>query len=97
MITNIKIRKIFEDHERLEALISATFYGKFVVHDIKIINGQNRTFVAMPSRRDKMGNFRDIIHPIDKGFREELEKEIIEGYEAEKAKLYCETADDVLK
>ena len=60
-ITNIKIRRTYEDN-RLRALVSLTLEGDFAVHDIKVIEGSERLFVAMPSRRDEQGSFRDICH-----------------------------------
>lgn len=65
-ITNIKIRRTYEDN-RLRALVSLTLEGDFAVHDIKVIEGSERLFVAMPSRRDEQGGFRDICHPITRG------------------------------
>ncbi len=90
MITDVKIRKIFKDHEKLEALVSVTFDNKFAVHDIKIIRGDNRTFVAMPSKRDKTGRFRDIVHPIEASAREQMENEVIEGYNKAKSEMDTE-------
>ena len=62
-ITDIRIRKIYED-ARLKALVSVTIDGDLAVHDIKVIEGPERLFVAMPSRKDENGTFRDIAHPI---------------------------------
>ena len=60
-ITDIRIRKIYED-ARLKALVSVTIDGDLAVHDIKVIEGPERLFVAMPSRKDENGTFRDIAH-----------------------------------
>lgn len=90
MITDVKIRKIFQDHENLEALISITIDNKFAIHDIKIIRGEKRRFVAMPSKKDKNGRFRDIVHPIEISAREEMEKEIMEKYNKAKERLESE-------
>jgi stage V sporulation protein G len=79
-ITEIRIRRTFEGSE-LKALVSVTFDSCFVLHDIKIISGMNRLFVAMPSRRDEKGIHRDIAHPITPAFRAELEQAILEAYE----------------
>lgn len=79
-VTDIRIRKLY-DGERLKALVSVTLDGDFAVHDIKIIQGAGRLFVAMPSRRDETGSFRDIVHPITKEARGELERAIMERYE----------------
>ena len=62
-ITDIKIRKTYES-ERLRALVSVTIDGDLAVHDLKVISGPERLFVAMPSRKDEGGIFRDIVHPI---------------------------------
>ncbi|PWM26501.1 MAG: septation protein SpoVG [Oscillospiraceae bacterium] len=78
-ITGIKIRRTYED-SRLRALVSLTLEGDFAVHDIKIIEGAERLFVAMPSRRDEQGNFRDICHPITAQARQILESEILSAY-----------------
>lgn len=82
-ITEIKIRKVFNDTEtRLRAVISIVIDSIFAVHDIKVIEGEDRLFVAMPSRKDENGIFRDIVHPIDAEAREEIESEIIDEYKS---------------
>ena len=78
-ITNIKVRKLLNDG-RLKGIISVTFDDAVAVHDIKVVQGDERLFVAMPSRRDDSGTFRDIIHPISSEVREEFEREIISAY-----------------
>lgn len=80
-ITDIKIRKLLDDG-RLRAIVSITLDNTIALHDIKIIEGPNRLFVAMPSRRDDNGVFRDIVHPISTVGRESLENEIIEAYQS---------------
>jgi len=79
-ISDIKIRRTYHD-SRLRALVSLTIDGEFAVHDIKIIQGPQRVFVAMPSRRDEQGTFRDICHPITPGVRRYLEDCILLAYE----------------
>ena len=80
-ITEVKIRKVFNDTDtRLRAVTSIVIDSIFAVHDIKIIEGEDRLFVAMPSRKDENGIFRDIVHPIDAEAREEIESEIINEY-----------------
>ena len=74
-ITDIKIRKIIPEG-RLRAVISITVDDQIAIHDIKVVQGDARLFVAMPSRRDDAGNFRDIVHPISPEAREELGQEI---------------------
>lgn len=81
-ITDIKIRKLFETPgSRLKALVSITIDDCFAVHDIKVVAGDNRVFVAMPSRKDENGIFRDIVHPIGAEARENIEKQILDAYE----------------
>lgn len=65
----------------MKAVVSVTFDEQFVVHDIKIINGQNGLFIAMPSRKIADGEFRDIVHPINAETRKEIEAEVFEEYE----------------
>ena len=78
-ITGIKIRRTYDDN-RLRALVSLTLEDNFAIHDIKIIDGPQRLFVAMPSRRDEQGVFRDICHPITAEARKEMEDKILEAY-----------------
>ncbi len=79
-ITDIRIRKLM-DSNRMKAVISITIDDMLVVHDIKVIQGEERLFVAMPSRRDELGAFRDVVHPIDSQSRKYLEEAIIKVYE----------------
>lgn len=79
-ITDIKIRKIMED-EKMKAIVSITFENAFVVHDIKIIQGQEGLFIAMPSRKMGNGEFRDIAHPINSEMRNKIQTSIINEYE----------------
>ncbi len=78
-ITNIKVRKLLNEG-RLKGIISVTFDDAVAVHDIKVVQGDERLFVAMPSRRDDSGTFRDIIHPISSDVRDELESRILSAY-----------------
>jgi stage V sporulation protein G len=77
-ITEIKIFPVNED--KLKAYVTVTFDDSFVVRDLKVIQGNNRLFVAMPSRRMKDGSFRDVVHPSNAEMREQLEKAIFEEY-----------------
>lgn len=79
-ITDVKIRKILSDG-RLRAVVSITLDDMIAVHDIKIVQGDERLFVAMPSRKEENGIFRDIVHPISSSARRLLEESIIESYE----------------
>ena len=65
----------------MRAVVSVTFDDAFVVHDIKIIDGNEKMFVAMPSRKTPTGEFKDIVHPITSEMREELQNAIIARYE----------------
>ena len=78
-ITDIRIRKIYSEN-RLRALVSITVDHDLAVHDIKIIEGSERLFVAMPSRRDENGSFRDISHPITPQARHQLETAVLNAY-----------------
>lgn len=79
-ITDIKIRKI-NTEGRMKAVVSVTFDDVFVVHDIKIIEGTDKFFIAMPSRKTPEGEYRDIAHPINADMREILQTAIIDKYE----------------
>lgn len=79
-ITNIRIRKMLDDG-RLRAVVSVTVDDMLAVHDVKVVQGDDRLFVAMPSRRDEIGIFRDIVHPISAEAREYFEKSVISAYE----------------
>jgi len=78
-ISQVKIRKMY-DEGRMKALVSVTIDDVFAVHDIKVIEGPQRVFVAMPSRKEDGGSFRDVVHPITKEAREELEKAVLNSY-----------------
>ena len=77
-ITEIKVYPVNE--EKLKAYVTVTFDSCFVVRDLKVIQGNNRLFVAMPSRRMKDGSFRDVVHPSNSDMRDALEKAIFEEY-----------------
>lgn len=79
-ITDVRVRRISEEG-KMKAIISVTFNEQFVVHDIKIIEGQNGLFIAMPSRKMGDGEFRDIAHPINSETREKLQEAIFAEYE----------------
>lgn len=79
-ITDVRLRKISEEG-KMKAIVSVTFDGEFVVHDIKIIEGQNGLFIAMPSRKMADGEFRDIAHPINADTRQKMQDAIFNEYE----------------
>jgi stage V sporulation protein G len=78
-ITDIRIRKV-ESEGKLKAYVTLTFDECFVVHNLKIISGQAGTFVAMPSRKTKKGEYKDIAHPINSDFRKVIQERILEEY-----------------
>ncbi len=78
-ITDIRIRRTYQDM-RLKALVSITIDHDLAVHDIKVIEGPERLFVAMPSRKDDSGVFRDIVHPITPEARHTIEHNILSAY-----------------
>ena len=78
-ITDVRIRKISEEG-KMKAVVSITFDDEFVVHDIKIIDGDNGLFIAMPSRPSSDGDYRDIAHPITSATRQELQALIVAKY-----------------
>ncbi len=88
-ITDVKIRKIMSDG-RLRAVVSVTIDDMFAVHDIKVVQGDERLFVAMPSRKDENGVFRDIVHPISPLARKLFEENILEAYERQLAVIESE-------
>ena len=91
-ITDVKIRKIMSEG-RLRAVVSVTIDDMFAVHDIKVVQGDERLFVAMPSRKDENGVFRDIVHPISPDSRKLFEETILEAYERQIAMLAAEEAE----
>ncbi len=88
-ITDIKVRKINADG-RMKAVVSVTFDDAFVVHDIKVIEGQEKLFIAMPSRKTPDGEFKDIAHPINAEMRELLQNMILAKYEESLAEFATE-------
>lgn len=79
-ITDVRIRKM-TDEGKMKAVVSITFDDEFVVHDIKIINGQNGLFIAMPSRKVGEGDFRDIAHPLQSETRNKIKDAIFAEYD----------------
>lgn len=87
-ITDIRIRKVDKDG-KMKAVVSITIDDAFVVHDIKIIEGEKGLFIAMPSRKASDGEYRDIAHPINSGTREKMQKMILDKYD----EVLSETAE----
>ncbi len=79
-ITDIKIRKTFEGEGPMKAVVSVTFDDSLALHDIKVIYAKEKHFIVMPSRKNADGSYRDIVHPINAAFREELEQAVIRAY-----------------
>lgn len=78
-VTDVRIRKV-NNEGKMKAVVSVTFDDEFVVHDIKVIEGQNGLFIAMPSRKMPDGEFKDIAHPINSETRAKIQEAIFEEY-----------------
>ncbi|MBN4067540.1 MAG: septation protein SpoVG [Alkaliphilus sp.] len=78
-VTDVRIRKVATEG-KMKAIVSVTFDDEFVVHDIKIIEGQSGLFIAMPSRKMNEGDFRDIAHPINSETRNKIQDAIFSEY-----------------
>lgn len=79
MITDVRVRKVAKDG-KMKAVVSITFDDEFVIHDIKVIEGEKGLFIAMPSRKTAEGEYRDIAHPISSTAREKIQEVILQGY-----------------
>ena len=79
-ITDVRVRKVSKEG-KMKAVVSITIDDEFVVHDIKIIEGEKGMFIAMPSRRASDGEYRDIAHPINTATRERLQNMILAKYQ----------------
>lgn len=79
-ITDVRVRKVSKEG-KMKAVVSITIDEEFVVHDIKVIEGEKGLFIAMPSRKATDGEYRDIAHPINSTTRERIQKLILEKYE----------------
>lgn len=80
-VTDVRIRKIAKEG-KMKAVVSITLDDEFVIHDIKVIEGEKGLFIAMPSRRSVDGEYRDIAHPINSDTREKVQNIILEKYSA---------------
>jgi len=80
-ITDVRIRRVTKEEGKMKAFVSITIDEEFVVHDIKIIEGEKGLFIAMPSRKTADGEYRDIAHPINSGTRARIQDIILEKYE----------------
>lgn len=79
-ITDVRVRKMTKEG-KMKAVVSITIDDEFVVHDIKVIDGEKGLFIAMPSRKSADGEYRDIAHPINSETRDKIQKIILESYE----------------
>ncbi|MBQ2723468.1 MAG: septation regulator SpoVG [Clostridia bacterium] len=79
-ISEVRIRKVEKEDSKLKAVASVTFDDCFVVHDIKIVEGTEGLFVAMPSRKTKEGEYKDIAHPINPETRSQLSEAVLDAF-----------------
>ncbi len=79
-ITDVRVRKVAKEG-KMKAVVSITIENEFVVHDIKVIEGEKGLFIAMPSRKASDGEYRDIAHPINSQTREKIQELILASYE----------------
>ncbi|HIV26214.1 MAG TPA: septation regulator SpoVG [Candidatus Scatomonas pullistercoris] len=79
-ITDVRVRKVAKEG-KMKAVVSITIDDEFVVHDIKVIEGEKGMFIAMPSRKSTDGEYRDIAHPINSDTRDRIQTIILEKYE----------------
>jgi len=79
-ITDIRVRRVGAEG-KLKAYVTVTFDECFVIHNVKVIEGKNGAFIAMPSRKTKTGEYKDVAHPINSDFRTMLQSRILEEYE----------------
>ncbi len=80
-ITDVRVRKI-DKEGKMKAIVSITLDNEFVIHDIKVIEGEKGLFIAMPSRKAADGEYRDIAHPINSETRDMIQRVILDKYES---------------
>jgi stage V sporulation protein G len=78
-VTDVRVRKVLTEG-KMKAIVSVTLDDMFVIHDVKVVEGQNGLFVAMPSRKTPGGEFRDIAHPINTFAREIIQDAVLKAY-----------------
>jgi len=78
--TDVRIRKVEKEENKLRAIASVTIEECFVIHDIKVIEGTEGLFIAMPSRKTKEGEYKDIAHPINSETRKELSDTVLKAF-----------------
>jgi len=79
-ITDIKVRKLFFDDSPMKAIVSVTFDQQLALHDIKVIHARDKFFIVMPSKQKADESYHDIVHPINREFRNMLESAVLEAY-----------------
>lgn len=80
-ITDVRVRPMDKADSNMKAVASITIDGEFVVHDIKVIQGNDKLFIAMPSKKDGNGDFKDIAHPINTATRTKIQEAVLAKYE----------------
>ena len=85
-ITDVRVRLIQNEESKLKAIASITIEECFVVHDIRVIEGKEGYFVSMPNRKSNDGQHKDVAHPINTETRKQVDKAVLDAFEAEKAK-----------
>lgn len=85
-VTDVRIRKINQEG-KMKAIVSVTLNDAFVVHDVKVVEGQNGLFVAMPSKRMPDGEFKDIAHPISQDARSVIQQAVLQAYDEAEGEL----------
>jgi stage V sporulation protein G len=90
-VTEVRVRRL-NPEGRMKAVASVTLDGEFVVHDVRVVEGHNGLFVAMPSRKTPEGEFRDIAHPITSEARERIQSAVLKAYSEAQA-LALEAAE----
>ena len=88
-ITDVRVRKVAKEG-KLKAVVSITMDEEFVIHDIKVIEGEKGLFISMPSKKSLDGEYRDIAHPINSGTRERIQNIILSKYEEAMSKEVME-------
>ena len=92
-ITDIRIRKVTTEG-KLKSYVTVTFDNCFVIHNVKIIEGKSGVFIAMPSRKTRTGEYKDVAHPITPEFRGTLQKTILDEYERVKDQIVADPRGD---
>ncbi|MCR4763592.1 MAG: septation regulator SpoVG [Lachnospiraceae bacterium] len=96
-ITDVRVRKVTREG-KMRAVVSVTFDNEFVVHDIKVIDGDSGLFIAMPSKKSADGTYRDVAHPINKEMRAVIQEQILAGYREALASMdeYSDSPEDTI-